>query len=255
MKIVISPAKSLDFDKNIPTEIYSQNIFEKESQQLINKLKKLSKKKLGELMKLSPQLVELNHQRYQEWNLPFSPTNAKQAGYVFTGEVYRGLDFDSFSEKEINVAQDKLRILSGLYGLLKPLDLIQPYRLEMGTRLNYSTKTKNLYQFWDNKITEAINEELKADDGILVNLASNEYFKSIKAKNITGEIITCNFKDNKNGVYKTVMTYAKNARGKMTRFIIENDLKNKEEIKTFDVDGYIFNPRLSSDEEYIFTRG
>lgn len=255
MKIVISPAKSLDFEKEIKTDQYSNYSFEKESQQLINKLKKLSKKKLGLLMKLSPQLVDLNHERYQEWTLPFDLNNAKQAGFVFTGEVYKGLGIDTFSEEHLKIAQDKLRILSGLYGVIKPLDLIQPYRLEMGTRLDYSSKIKNLYQFWGTKITDSINQELKEDDGILVNLASTEYFKAVKPKEIKGEVITCNFKENKNDVYKIVMMYAKNARGKMARFIIENNLKNKEDLKAFDVDGYVFNPRLSSEEEYIFTRG
>ncbi len=255
MKIVISPAKSLDFEKQIKTKEYSTSSFEKESQQLINKLKKLSRKKIGELMKLSPQLVDLNYHRYQEWSTPFTIENSKQAGFVFTGEVYKGLDFESLSEQNIKKAQEKLRILSGLYGILKPLDLMQPYRLEMGTRLAYSTKVKNLYQFWDNKITDAINKELKEDDGILVNLASNEYFKAVNPKKIEGKVITCNFKENKNGDYKIVMMYAKNARGKMSRFIIENDLKDTEELKTFDVDGYHFNPKLSSESEYIFTRG
>lgn len=255
MKIVISPAKSLDFEKEVKLSKFSTSAFEKESQQLINKLKKLSRTKLGELMKLSPQLVDLNYQRYIDWELPFTTKNAKQAGFVFTGEVYKGLDFDTLSDKNIEKAQGKLRILSGLYGLLKPLDLIQPYRLEMGTRLDYNTKIKNLYQFWDNKITDALNKELKEDDGILVNLASNEYFKAINQKKIEGEVITCNFKENKNGDYKIVMMYAKNARGKMARFIIENDLKNTDELKTFDTDGYLFNPRLSNEKEFIFTRG
>ncbi len=254
MKIVISPAKSLDFSQTFTTKEFSQNIFEEESQLLINQLKKLTKKQIGDLMHLSPKLTDLNHERYEEWKLPFTIDNAKPAGAVFTGEVYKGLDLRSLSENNLNKAQESLRILSGLYGMLRPLDLIQPYRLEMGTRLNYSTKIKNLYQFWDNKITNQLNKELKEDDGILVNLASNEYFKSVRPKNIEGEIITCNFKENKNGAYKIIMMYAKNARGKMSRYIIENDLKKKEELMTFDVDGYIFNPRLSSDNDYVFTR-
>ncbi len=254
MKIVISPAKSLDFSKTFTTNEFSQNIFEKESQQLINQLKKLSRKQIGDLMKLSPKLTDLNYERYKEWKLPFTIENAKPAGAVFTGEVYKGLDLLSLSEEHLTKAQASLRILSGLYGILKPLDLIQPYRLEMGTKLSYNAKVKNLYQFWDNKITNQLNKELKEDDGILVNLASNEYFKAVKPKNIEGEIITCNFKENKNGAYKIIMMYAKNARGKMSRYIIENDLKKKEELMTFDVDGYVFNPRLSSENDFIFTR-
>jgi len=254
MKIVISPAKSLDFSQSFNTKNFSQNLFEKESQLLINKLKQLSKKQLGDLMKLSPKLTDLNHERYEEWKLPFTIENAKPAGAVFTGEVYKGLDLLSLSEKNLQKAQNSLRILSGLYGILKPLDLIQPYRLEMGTRLDYNSKIKNLYQFWDSKITNQLNKELSEDDGILVNLASNEYFKAVKPKDIKGEVITCNFKENKNGAYKIIMMYAKNARGKMSRYIIENDLKKKEELMTFDLDGYVFNPRLSSDNDFIFTR-
>ena len=255
MKIVISPAKSLDFEKEVNTPLYTNYSFEKESQQLINQLKKLSKEKLGKLMKLSPQLVDLNYQRYQDWSVPFDLNNAKQAGFVFTGEVYKGLDLATLTEENLKKAQEKLRILSGLYGIIKPLDLIQPYRLEMGTRLDYSAKVKNLYQFWGDKLTDSLNKELKEDDGILVNLASNEYFKAVNPKKIKGEVITCNFKENKNDAYKIVMMYAKNARGRMSRFIIENDLKDKEELKAFDLDGYVFNPRLSSEADYIFTRG
>ena len=255
MKIVISPAKSLNFEQNIPTTTYSNIIFEKESQQLIERLKNISKEELAKLMKLSPKLVDLNYERYRNWQLPFTPNNAKQAGFVFTGEVYKGLDLLSLSAKEIDKAQESLRILSGLYGVLRPLDLIQPYRLEMGTRLQVDDNTKNLYQFWGNKLTNFLNQELLEDDGILVNLASNEYFKALQPKQIKGEIITCNFKDFKNGTYKIIMMYAKNARGKMSRFIIENELKNKEDLMAFDADGYAFNPRLSTENEYLFTRG
>lgn len=253
MKIIISPAKSLNFDIQVNTNIFTQNEFANESKKLVNKLKKMSKSKLAELMKLSPQLTDLNYSRYKNWELPFTTSNAKQAGFVFTGEVYRGLDFETLPENKVLIAQEKLRILSGLYGILKPLDLIQPYRLEMGTKLIYNSKTENLYKFWDNKITDYLNKEL--NNGVLVNLASKEYFKVIKTKQLNGKIITCNFKDYKNGSYKTIMTYAKNARGKMARFIINNNINNQEEIKTFDLDGYIYNPSLSLENEYIFTRG
>jgi len=254
MKIVISPAKSLDFSQTFNKKEFTQNVFEAESQLLVNQLKKLSKNELGSLMKLSPKLTDLNHERFEEWRLPFTLENAKPAGAVFTGEVYKGLDLKSLSDKSLDKAQQSLRILSGLYGVLKPLDLIQPYRLEMGTKLLYNATIKNLYQFWDNKITDQLNKELKEDDGILVNLASNEYFKAVKHKQIDGEVVTCNFKENKDGAYKIIAIYAKNARGKMSRYIIENDLKKKEELMTFDVDGYIFNPRLSSDNDFVFTR-
>ena len=206
-------------------------------------------------MSISSELSQLNYERYQSWSLPFTKENSNHALAVFTGEVYRGINAADFSEKELSLAQNKLRIISGLYGLLKPKDLIQPYRLEMGTRFAVTPKTKNLYQFWGSKITDALNEELAEDDGVLINLASNEYFKAIKSKDIKGRIITCSFKDAKNGEYKMIMTFAKQARGYMTRFIIKNNLKQVEEIKAFDDNGYVFSPKMSSENEFTFTRG
>ncbi len=255
MKIVISPAKSLNFEKQIPANQYSSISFPQESQQLAVLLKKFSVEDIKSLMKISPALAELNYHRFQQWHLPFTLQNAKQAGFVFTGEVYKGLQLDTLSLKEIQQAQKSLRILSGLYGVLRPLDLIQPYRLEMGTRLQVDENTKNLYQFWQQKITDFINNELKEDDGILVNLASNEYFKAINKKELKGEVVTCNFKDKKADTYKIVMMYAKKARGEMARYIIQNKLSKQEELQTFDKNGYIFNPRMSTENEFIFTRG
>ena len=256
MKIVISPAKTLDFESPLKTKEHSDSIFLKEAEQLIGKLRKLSRPKLSKLMGISPQLVELNHERYQNWNLPFNTDNARPAIQTFKGDVYIGLDAPSFKKTDFTFAQKHLRILSGLYGLLKPLDLMQAYRLEMGTKLNYSTKVKNLYQFWNDKITDALNEEFANEKNkYLINLASNEYFKSIKPKKLDAEIITPNFKDNKNGQYKVISFFAKKARGSMTAFIVKNKIKSIEDIKAFDTDGYIFNKELSNEKDWIFTRG
>ena len=255
MKIVISPAKSLNFESAIEFKNSSKCSFLTDSEKLIKKIKKLSPKKIGNLMSISPVLSQLNYDRYQSWSLPFTKENSKHALAVFTGEVYRGINVSDFSEKDLSVAQDKLRIISGLYGLLRPMDLIQPYRLEMGTRFAVTPKIKDLYQFWGSKITDALNKELANDDGVLVNLASNEYFKAVNPKEIKGKVITCNFKDSKNGEYKMIMTFAKQARGYMSRFVIKNDLKKIEELKAFDQNGYVFNPRMSGESELTFTRG
>lgn len=255
MKIVISPAKSLNFERCTIFKDSSKCIFLSDSELLTRKLKKLSPEKIGALMSISPALSQLNFDRYQSWVLPFTLDNSKHALAVFTGEVYRGINALDFSEKDLNVAQDKLRIISGLYGILKPKDLIQPYRLEMGTRFAVTPKTKNLYQFWGTKITDALNADLSQDDGVLINLASNEYFKAVNQKNIKGKVVTCHFRDFKNGEYKMIMTFAKQARGYMARFIIKNDLKQVEDLKAFETEGYVFNPKMSSREELTFTRG
>ncbi|MBL4624385.1 MAG: peroxide stress protein YaaA [Flavobacteriales bacterium] len=255
MKIVISPAKSLDFEKCIEFKSSSECIFLSDSEKLIKKTKKLSIKKIGALMSISPALSQLNYDRFQNWSLPFTKGNSKHVLAVFKGDVYRGINVDDFTENEISLAQDKLRILSGLYGLLKPMDLMQAYRLEMGTRFAITPKIKNLYQFWGNKITDALNVELARDDGVLINLASNEYFKAVNVKRITGKVITCHFRDFKNGEYKMIMTFAKLARGYMTRFIIKNNLKQVDGLKAFEEEGYVYNPKLSTENEFTFTRG
>lgn len=252
MKIIISPAKSLDFESKVPTKTFSQPQFLEESLQLNKKLKSLSKKKLSDLMSISDDLAQLNYERNQEWNTPFTKENAKQAIFAFTGEVFRGIDVNSLSENKLPQLQNKLRILSGLYGLLKPLDLMQPYRLEMGTKLKVGRK-ENLYKFWDTKLAEALNEEL--DEGeLLINLASTEYFKALPKKALKVPMITPVFKDFKNGKYKTIMTYAKKARGLMVRYIIENDIETLEGIKGFNIDGYAFSQDMSSAKELVFTR-
>lgn len=252
MKIIISPAKSLDFESKVPTDIYTQPRFLKQSEKLSKKLKTISKKKLSELMKISDDLAALNYDRNQSWETPFTKENAKQAIYSFTGAVFQGIDVNSLSDDKVPVLQERLRILSGLYGLLKPLDLIQPYRLEMGTKLTVG-KTENLYKFWGDELANSLNEELK-DDELLINLASTEYFKALPKKALKVPMITPVFKDLKNGEYKIVMTYAKKARGLMVRYIIENDVTTIEGLKGFNVDKYRFSESLSSETELVFTR-
>ncbi|CAM1363999.1 conserved hypothetical protein [Tenacibaculum litoreum] len=252
MKIIISPAKSLDFENKATTDVYTQPSFLEQSEKLNKKLKTLSRKKLSELMKISDDLASLNYDRNQDWQPPFSLDNAKQAVFAFTGEVYRGIDANSISEDKIPVLQEKLRILSGLYGLLKPLDLIQPYRLEMGTKLKVGRK-ENLYKFWDTTLAESLNEELR-DGELLINLASTEYFKALPKKALKVPMITPVFKDFKNGQYKTIMTFAKKARGLMVRYIIDNNVETLEGLKGFDVEGYGFSEEMSTETELVFTR-
>ncbi|WP_299668000.1 peroxide stress protein YaaA [uncultured Polaribacter sp.] len=252
MKIIISPAKSLDFESTVPTDLYTQPLFLDQSEKLNKKLKTLSKNKLSDLMSISSDLAALNYDRNQDWKTPFTKNNAKQAIYAFTGAVFQGIDVNSLEEEKIQILQDRLRILSGLYGLLKPLDLIQPYRLEMGTKLKVGRK-ENLYKFWDTTVAEALNEEL-ADGELLVNLASTEYFKVIPKKVLKVPMITPVFKDFKNGQYKTIMTYAKKARGFMVRYIIDNNITTIEELKGFDIEKYRFSEEMSSGNELVFTR-
>lgn len=252
MKIIISPAKSLDFETPVATSLHSQPQFLEDSVKLNKKLKTLSRKKIAEFMSISKDLAELNYQRNQDWHLPFTPDNAKQAVYAFTGEVYRGIDVNTLETDKLPVLQDSLRILSGLYGLLKPLDLIQPYRLEMGKKLKVGRK-ENLYQFWGDKIAEALNDEM-TDDELFINLASSEYFKAVNQKVLKVPMITPVFKDFKNGQYKTIMTFAKKARGLMVRYIVDNNIKDLEGIKTFNTEGYAFDANMSTETELVFTR-
>ena len=252
MKIIISPAKSLDFESKVPTNLYTQPRFLEQSEKLNRKLKTISKNKLSDLMKISDDLASLNYERNQTWKTPFSTKNAKQAIYAFTGEVFRGIDVNSLENEKLPILQESLRILSGLYGLLKPLDLMQPYRLEMGAKLKVGS-TENLYKFWDNTVAKALNEELK-DDELLINLASSEYFKVIPKKVLKVPMITPIFKEYKNGEYKIVMTYAKKARGLMVRYIIDHNVKTIEELKGFNTDRYRFSEEMSSESELIFTR-
>lgn len=252
MKIIISPAKSLDFETKAATSLHTQPRFLEQSEKLNKKLKTLSKSKLSDLMKISDDLASLNYERNQTWETPFTPENSKQAIYAFTGEAFRGIDVNSLEIEKVPLLQERLRIISGLYGLLKPLDLIQPYRLEMGTRLKVGS-TENLYKFWDDTVAKSLNEELEEGE-LLVNLASSEYFKAIPKKILKVPMVTPSFKDFKNGEYKTIMTFAKKARGLMVRYIIDNDVKTIEELKGFNSNKYRFSEKLSSENDLVFTR-
>ncbi|MEN8124137.1 MAG: peroxide stress protein YaaA [Bacteroidota bacterium] len=252
MKIVISPAKSLDFETQIPTKKYTQSIFLEQSEKLNKVLKKKSPKQLSKLMSISDKLGELNWQRNQDWQLPFTNTNARQAVYAFKGDVYIGLDAYTISVDKIEQLQDKLRILSGQYGILKPLDLMQPYRLEMGTKLKIGSKD-NLYKFWGDSLTETLNNEMKNDEP-LINLASQEYFKAINPKLLEAPVITPVFKDFKNGKLKIISFFAKKARGMMVRYVIDNNIENAEDLKGFNSGGYAFDANLSTDDQLVFTR-
>ncbi len=253
MKILISPAKSLNLDQ-IPKKTDSTEIvFRNEAWEIVKVLKQKSPKDLSDLMSISDNLADLNWSRNQEYKKGFNYSKSKQAIYAFNGEVYNGIDIETISSTALGYLQNNLRILSGQYGLLKPLDLIMPYRLEMGTKLSVNN-SKNLYDYWDNKITEELNSELKEDD-IVVNLASNEYFKSIKKNLLNSNIITPVFKDYKNGKLKTISFFAKKARGLMVRYMAENDVNNNIELlKEFNTNGYLFDPKLSDEKNFTFIR-
>ena len=252
MKLVISPAKSLNFESKLPTTKTTESCFLAESERLNRLLKKKSARSLSKLMKISPALGQLNYERNQEWHLPFTKDNARQAIYAFNGDVYRGLDAYTIPKEKLDKVQDTVRIISGLYGVLKPLDLMQPYRLEMGTKFPVG-KNKNLYEFWKKKVTQTLNDELE-DDELFLNLASNEYFKSIDAKALKVPVITPVFKEFKNGQYKTIAIFAKLARGLMTRYIIDTNAKTIDDIKGFNYEGYGFDANLSTETELVFTR-
>jgi cytoplasmic iron level regulating protein YaaA (DUF328/UPF0246 family) len=255
MLIVISPAKTLDYETPPATKTHTKPAMLKQSQQLIDILRNYSALDLAELMKLSMKLAELNFERNHDWKPPFNSRNAKQAVLAMKGDVYTGLDAESLTQEDFDFAQQHLRILSGLYGVLKPLDLMQPYRLEMGTKLA-NPQGKDLYSFWGDTITRAINKALKAQgDDILINLASNEYYKSIKPKLVEGRIITPQFKEKKNDSYRTIGIFAKRARGLMSRHIIENRLQDPEAIKDFKTDGYRFSKQQSQGDQWVFVRG
>ena len=252
MKLVISPAKSLNYESELPTSLNTQSCFLSEAQQLNSLLKKKSAKILSELMHISPNLGQLNYERNQEWAVPFTHHNARPAIYAFNGDVYRGIDAYTIPESKLETLQHSVRIISGLYGLLKPLDLVQPYRLEMGTKFPVG-KSKNLYEFWRKKVTTALNEELK-DDELFVNLASQEYFKAIDIKVLKVPVIHIDFKEFKNGQYKTIAIFAKRARGYMTRHILENAVESIEGLKTFTTEGYAYDANLSTATKLVFTR-
>lgn len=254
MLIVISPAKNLDYESPTPTRKHSKGALLAEAQELADQLKQMAPQDISRLMGVSDKLGTLNYDRYQHWQLPFTTRNARQAVFAFNGDVYAGLDAYSFNDDDLAFAQDRLRILSGLYGVLKPLDLMQPYRLEMGTKLN-NPRGRDLYAFWGDKITGQLNKQLsKTESTTLLNLASNEYFKSVDSKTLKAKVVAPSFKDWKNGQYKMISFFAKKARGLMSAYIIKNQLTDVEAIKNFDWDGYRFSKKLSGEKDWVFTR-
>lgn len=252
MKILISPAKSLDLETSLPSDRFTQPSFLAQSAQLMAVLKEKKPAQLSSLMSISESLADLNWQRNQAWSLPFSMSNARPAVYAFKGEVYLGLDAYTLPESKWEAMQDKVRILSGLYGVLRPFDLMQPYRLEMGTRLEVGVH-KNLYQFWDASLTEALNAEMASED-VLLNLASAEYFKALKKNRLLANVITPHFKDYKNGQLKMISFYAKKARGMMVRYILDHDIQDATALKGFDYGGYAYSASLSSETDLVFIR-
>lgn len=254
MLIIISPAKTLDFESASPLNQHSQPLLLEQSQQLIDILRGYSPLALSKLMKISDKLGQLNADRYHQWQLPFTTDNAKQAVYAFKGDVYTGLDSSSLNASDMQFAQQHLRILSGLYGLLRPLDLIQAYRLEMGTRLA-NPHGDHLYAFWGDMISQHLNHALSEQgDDLVINLASNEYSKAVRPKALQGRILTPVFKEYKQGAYKVIGIHAKKARGLMSRYIIEHQLDKADDLKHFDHGGYAYQADLSNDKEWVFTR-
>jgi cytoplasmic iron level regulating protein YaaA (DUF328/UPF0246 family) len=254
MLSVISPAKTLDFETPSTTKQVTQPAFLEQSQALIDILRDYSPQQISELMGISDKLAGLNAARFEEWQPPFTLSNAKPAAQAFQGDVYTGLQAERFSAAENRYAQSHLRILSGLYGLLRPLDLIQAYRLEMGTKLA-NQAGKDLYAYWKPVLTPALNEAI-ADSGskVLVNLASNEYFKAVDVKQLDARVITPVFKDEKNGTFKIISFYAKKARGLMSAWLIQHQISKPEQLKNFDVAGYRFDASSSQGDTFVFTR-
>ncbi|MGM0563732.1 MAG: peroxide stress protein YaaA [Pseudomonadota bacterium] len=254
MLIVISPAKKLDFDNAAPTDRATQPEFLDEAGTLIDELRQYDEAGIAKLMKLSDKLAALNTERYRDFTTPFTPQNAKASLFAFKGDVYTGLAAETLPAEALDYTQRHLRILSGLYGVLRPLDLMQPYRLEMGTRLP-NRRGKNLYEFWGDTITRTVSKALDdSGDRTLVNLASNEYFKSVDSQSLDARVVTPQFKDRKNGEYKMIGLFAKRARGLMTRYAIDQRIESPEDLKHFDWEGYRYNESLSSENDWVFTR-
>ena len=251
MLIVISPAKKLDYSSSIEAPLLTQPALLDHAEELSQGLKKLAPQDVSSLMGLSDKLGALNYERFQEWQTPFNADNARPAVLAFKGDVYQGLDADSMSAEDLAWAQEHLRILSGLYGVLRPLDLMQAYRLEMGTKLA-NPRGADLYQFWGDTITAELN---KVGTDVLVNLASNEYFKSVRQRDVAARIVTPVFMDKKDDKYKIISFYAKKARGLMSRYIIQNRITDVENLKGFDIDGYQYNAALSEQDQLVFVRG
>ena len=254
MLAILSPAKTLDYETPLKTKLNSQPIYGRESNQLIKTLRRFEPFEVASLMKISDKLADLNHKRYVEWRNKPAESKTRPAALAFKGDVYQGLEAESFNDNDLKFAQRHLRILSGLYGLLRPLDVIQPYRLEMGTKLKTS-KGQNLYDYWGTKLTTGLNEALKeSKDGTLVNLASNEYFGAVQPKLLEGSLLNIGFKEKRNGQLKFVSFSAKKARGLMAKFIIKERLKNPDDLKNFDLEDYKFNTKLSSELDWTFSR-
>lgn len=254
MLILLSPAKSLDYESPIPTKRHTQPRFLADSEILVKKLRTMSPKALGKLMSISDKLADLNAERYATWESDFTPENSRPCLFAFTGDVYQGMELSLWKTPDFTLAQKQIRILSGLYGVLRPLDLMQPYRLEMGTKL-VTPRGKNLYDFWGEKITDLLNSDLKnSGSNYIINLASNEYFSSVKKKKLDGEIITPVFKDDKNGKYKIISFFAKKARGMMADYIIRNKITTIADLKKFNTAGYKFNKTESTETELVFLR-
>ena len=254
MLLVVSPAKTLDYESSLPTEEFSQPDFLERSEELIEGLRELAPDNIASLMGISEKLSLLNFERFQNWSTPFGVENARPAVFAFKGDVYQGLDAYELSTAEISFAQERLRILSGLYGILRPLDLIQPYRLEMGTRYG-GEKHKNLYSYWNSQISEALNKDLAATDSdTLVNLASQEYFRAVDIEALGARVVTPVFKEKRKGGYKIISFSAKRARGRMSAYILRHRISEAEAIQGFDWDGYQFMPEMSGDSEWIFAR-
>lgn len=256
MLMVVSPAKSLDYDSKVKTRKHSQPDFLAESQELVKNLRKLEPDDLAELMNISSTLAKENYQRYLNWHTPFDLKNARQAIFAFKGDVYLGLQAEDYNAADLDFAQKHLRILSGLYGLLRPLDLMQPYRLEMGRKFA-TGKARDLYQFWGSKLTNALNSELATypeKKRILINLASNEYFNAIHSSQLDGRIISLQFKDWSNGQFRVLSFFAKKARGQMVSYIVKNRLKDPAQLRDFDVEGYRFDDTESTDSKLVFKR-
>ncbi|MBN2747295.1 MAG: peroxide stress protein YaaA [Bacteroidales bacterium] len=255
MLIILSPAKKLDFKSPWPHDLRTQNRFLKEAEQVVAAMRQLSVEQLADMMKLSPALARLNFDRYRDWHLPFEVNNSRPAVFAFNGDAYQGLDISTFSQEDIHYAQQHLRILSALYGVIRPLDLLQPYRIEMGMRFSFDGYN-SLYKFWEQPIAQAIRQDLmNQGDQILVNLASEEYFKVLNPEMEGVTIYNCVFKEFVAGQYKIVSQKAKRARGLMSRFILKHRLTNPEEMKLFDLEGYYFSEKLSTDYNFMFLKG
>ena len=253
MKILISPAKSIN-EKAIKSGDSTIPMFQNEAQKIVKNLRKLKVDDLKDLMSISEDLAQLNWERYKNWKKSDSESEELiSAGFAFSGEVYRGLDLASLNSEELEIASKNLRILSGMYGILKPNDLIYPYRLEMGTRFSPIKDQKNLYEFWKDKIAKTLKKELEKEE-LIINLASNEYFKAIDIQQIKNRIITPIFKEFKNGNFSIVMMYAKHARGAMARYLIQNVITDIEELKLYNIDGYSFDTNQSNENEWVFVR-